>query len=73
VNRDADRQRVLDALRGVHATRQALERRERGYVMLARRLGLSWQTIADALGTTHATMRTRYGDRKKKSTGRRDG
>ncbi|MGH3304865.1 MAG: hypothetical protein ACRDOK_24995 [Streptosporangiaceae bacterium] len=49
-------------LRAVGALRRMAERVEAEQVAAARRLGWSWQQIADALGMTRQSVHAKYGD-----------
>ena len=52
-----------EGLRAVRAVRELADRLEQLQVERARRLGWSWQEIADALGVTKQAVHKKYGRR----------
>ena len=52
-----------EGLRAVRAVRELADRLEQLQVRRARRLGWSWQQIADALGVTKQAVHKKYGRR----------
>ena len=52
-----------EGLRAVRAVRELADRLEQLQVQRARRLGWSWQQIADALGVTKQAVHKKYGRR----------
>ena len=56
------RDQVLAALRALRESQNSLAEQEANLVVKARRLGLSWQEIADALEVTKAGVWKRYRD-----------
>ena len=56
------REEVLVALRALKAGRERYEDAERREVVRARKLGLSWRAIAQALGRTSSAVHEKYSD-----------
>lgn len=52
---------LLNLISGVKVKQGALEKELTRYVREARRAGVTWQRIADALGITHQAARSRWG------------
>lgn len=57
-----DRERVLQTLRGIADLRLANDQSERDAVLEGRRLGISWEDLAQALKRTRSAVWQKYHD-----------
>ncbi len=67
---------LLNLISGVKVKQGSLEKELTRYVREARRAGVTWQRIADALGITHQSARARWGpypEKKSKKAPELDG
>jgi hypothetical protein len=57
-----EREEVLAGLRAIREQREGYEAAERRYVLRGRELGLSWRTLANALGRSMSSLHEKYAD-----------